>query len=258
VIPETTETRGDRFVWPGRGVVLIPAFNEEASLPALLDEVRRELPDLAVVVIDDGSVDCTAEAARRAGVRVLELPCNLGVGGATQVGFRFALENGFDYALRLDADGQHPPAEAWKLMAAMQAAPCDLVIGSRFGGERSNISTRVRYVGIRSLALFLSLICRSRVSDPTSGFWLVNSRLLRLFSRYYPSDYPEPEALALMRRLGYDFCERPVTFRTRAAGQSSIGPWDTFYYALKVGLALAVDRVRPVDHRLSAHRAGSP
>lgn len=242
------------FVWPERGVVLIPARNEEDSLPGLLAELQRELPSLAAVVINDGSVDQTAAVARRAGVHVLDLPCNLGVGGAVQVGFQFALHHGFDYALRLDADGQHPPSEAWKLMAAMRAESCDLVLGSRFGATTTNVSTRVRYAGIRSLALFLTLICRSPVTDPTSGFWLVNRRLLRLFSQCYPYDYPEPEALALMRRLGYAFHEQPVAFRVRTAGQSSIGRWDTLYYALKVGLALVVDRLRPVDVHLAAHR----
>jgi len=245
------------FVWPERGVVLIPSFNEEAALPGLLAEVKQDLPALQTVVINDGSSDQTAAVARRAGVHVLDLPCNLGVGGAIQVGFQFALHHGFNYALRLDADGQHPPSEAWKLMEAMRAESCDLVIGSRFGGTKINISTRFRYMGIRALALFLSVICRSRVSDPTSGFWLVNRQLLHLFSQYYPCDYPEPEALALLRRLGYAFHEQPVTFRARTVGQSSIGRWDTLYYALKVGLALSVDRVRPVDDRLSAKRVYS-
>ena len=242
------------FAWPERGVVLIPAFNEEAALPGLLAEVKRDLPALQVVVINDGSSDQTASVARRAGAYVLDLPCNLGVGGAVQVGFQFALRHGFNYALRLDADGQHPPAEAWKLMEVMKAKSCDLVIGSRFGRTKINISTRFRYMGIRALALFLSIICRSRVSDPTSGFWLVNRPLLQLFSRCYPCDYPEPEALALLRRLGFSFQEAPVAFRMRTAGHSSIGRWDTLYYALKVGLALTVDRVRPVDDRLSAQR----
>lgn len=246
------------FVWPERGVVLIPAWNEQDALPGFLAEVRLALPALTVVVINDGSADRTAAVARRAGVHVLDLPCNLGVGGAVQAGFQFAIHHGFDYALRLDADGQHPPAEAWKLMETMHAQACDLVVGTRFGGATTNISTRVRYAGIRSLALFLTLICRSRVTDPTSGFWLVNRRLLRLFSQYYPSDYPEPEALALMRRLGYTFHEQPVAFRTRTSGQSSIGRWDTLYYALKVGLALVVDRLRPVDTHLSAHRSTTP
>jgi glycosyltransferase involved in cell wall biosynthesis len=248
-----TEQKAGSASLSGRGVILIPAFNEEASLPTLLAEVRRELPDWAVVVINDGSSDRTSDVARRCGATVLDLPCNLGVGGTIQAGFQYALNEGFDYALRLDADGQHPPAEACKLMQAMKDEGCDLVIGSRFGATNGRISTRVRYFGIKALALFLSIICRSRVTDPTSGFWLLNRRLLALFARSYPYDYPEPEALALLRRLGYSFCEAPVQFRQRTAGQSSIGRWDTIYYAFKVGLALTVDRVRPVDEKLSVH-----
>ena len=242
------------FKWPTGGVVLIPAYNEEASLPTFLEEIHRELPSLEVVVINDGSNDNTAHVARCAGVHVLNLPCNLGVGGAIQVGFQYAYYHGFDYALRLDADGQHPPSEAWKLMQAMKENSSDLIIGSRFGSTPTNISTRFRYIGIRSLALFLTVICRSRVTDPTSGFWLVNRRLLHLFSEHYPCDYPEPEALALLRRLGFTFLEQPVMFRKRTAGNSSIGQWDTLYYAVKVGLALSVDRLRSIDPRLASHR----
>jgi glycosyltransferase involved in cell wall biosynthesis len=212
------------------------------------------LPTLGIVVINDGSSDKTAHVARLSGVDVLDLPFNLGVGGAIQAGFQYALHHGFDFALRLDADGQHPPSEAWKLMRAMKESSCDLVIGSRFESTPTNISTPFRYGGIRVLAFFLSLICRTRVSDPTSGFWLLNRRLLKLFSKYYPCDYPEPEALALLRRLGFTFCEQSVVFRKRITGNSSIGQWDTLYYAIKVGLALSVDRLRPIDKRFSAHQ----
>lgn len=234
--------------------VMIPAFNEALSLPALLDEVKQALPGAAVLVIDDGSSDETANAARLHGARVISMPYNVGVGTAVQTGFQYAWRHGFDYLLRMDGDGQHPPAEACHLLEMMRAGDCDLVIGTRFGGEQQMISTRLRHLGVRFLALFLSLICRSKVTDPTSGFWLVNRRLLYVFSHTYPCDYPEPEALAFVRRLGYTFREVPVRFRPRMAGQSSIGRWDTFFHAFKVLLALVVDRVRPVDERLSAKR----
>lgn len=228
--------------------VLIPAYNEQESLGALLDEISKELPGWPVIVVSDGSTDNTVSLARGAGVRVLDLPCNLGVGGAVQAGFQFARTLGFERVLRLDGDGQHPPAEALKLVRAMDESRADLVLGSRFGLDQECISTRLRYVGIRALAAFLSNICESRITDPTSGFWLVNRRLLTYFAQYYPSDYPEPEALALLRRQGYSMTEVPVRFRTRRAGESSIKTWGTIYYALKVGLALLVDRVRPINH----------
>jgi len=230
-----------------RVCILIPAYNEEASLPGLIAEVREVLPTVEIVVINDGSSDGTSAAVRAAGATLLDLPCNVGVGGAVQAGFRYALESGFDVAVRIDGDGQHPPAEIPKLLAAAASDPADLVIGCRFGAGTGVISTRLRYAGIRGLAIFLSIICRSRVHDPTSGFWLVKRPLLAYFAAHYPSDYPEPEALALLRRQGYSYREVAVVFRPRRAGQSSIHGWGTFYYALKVGLALVIDRVRPIN-----------
>jgi hypothetical protein len=132
----------------------------------------------------------------------------------------------------------------------MDAAEADLVIGSRFVGESSyRTSTWVRSVGIKLLSFFLSLICRSRITDPTSGFWLLNRKLLYYFAHDYPTEYPEPEALALLRRHGFSFREVPVAFRPRTTGTSSIRSWGTLYYMVKVGLALLVDRVRPIDSR---------
>ena len=232
---------------PRRGVILIPAFNEEKSIAGLVGEIRQAGLFLDIVVVNDGSSDRTAEVARATGVQVIDLPCNLGVGGAVQAGMRYALDRGYDFSVRIDGDGQHPPAEIPRLLAAAEASGADLVVGSRFGLEQQMISTRFRYAGIKALALFLSIICRSRISDPTSGFWLVQRPLLTYFAHEFPADYPEPEALALLRRQGYAFAEVPVKFRPRLAGVSSIRTWGTFYYALKVGLALVVDRVRPVN-----------
>ena len=235
-------------------VVVVPAFNEEASLGGLLAEIRAALPQVPILVVSDGSKDRTVDVARAAGVRVLDLPHNLGVGGAVQAGFQYAVRNGFGYVLRMDGDGQHPPAEAEKLIARMVESGADLVVGSRFGATRECVSSRFRYMGIRALALFLSWICKARISDPTSGFWLVSRPLLDYFAGYYPTDYPEPEALALLRRQGYSFAEAPARFRERQAGQSSIGFVDALYYMVKVGLALLVDRVREVNPRFAKQR----
>ncbi len=232
-------------------VILIPAYNEEASIASLLDEVRSCQPAMDIVIINDGSTDGTAAVAVKNGAEVLDLPCNLGVGGAVQAGFRYAYENGYTYAIRCDGDGQHPPSEMKNLIAAMKSGNVDLVIGSRFLGESDYKSTWIRYCGIHSLAAFLSVICRRKVTDPTSGFQMLNRPLLYFFSRVYPMDYPEPEALALMRREGYDFCEVAASFRKRKAGKSTIGKWGTLYYVFKVFLALLVDRARPLDVRYS-------
>lgn len=230
-------------------LIIIPVFNEEEAIGPLLDELQQALPGANVLVINDGSADWTARVVGGRGVAILDLPCNLGVGGAVQAGFQYAYEKGYRCVIRIDGDGQHPPAEIPKLIKAMEEEEADLIIGSRFRGDTAFVSNLVRYLGVKILALFLSLICKSRVTDPTSGFWMVNSPLLCYFAHEYPVEYPEPEAIALMRRHGFSFREVPVTFRRRTAGRSSIGPWGTLYYMMKVGLALLVDRIRPIDIR---------
>jgi len=236
--------------------VIIPAYNEEGAIVGLLDELKRYVPELDIIVINDGSTDSTALLARKSEVTVLDLPCNLGVGGAVQTGFRYAYDLGYQCVIRIDGDGQHPPAEIRKLFKAMQEEEADLIIGSRFKGKKAFVSNLVRYLGIKILALFLTWICRSRITDPTSGFWLVNRKLLYYFAHDYPTEYPEPEAIALLRRYGFSFKEEPVDFRPRISGRSSIRAWGTVYYMMKVGLALLVDRIRPIDPRFRRDSLG--
>lgn len=236
-----------------RSLIIIPAYNEEAALPALLAEVRAAAPETAIVVINDCSDDRTAATAARHGAAVLDLPCNLGVGGAVQAGLRYARDQGYDYVIRCDGDGQHPPAEIPKLVAVMQTGQADLVVGSRFLEEESYRSTVLRSIGIRGLALMLSAICRTRVTDPTSGFQMLNRPMLGYFAHSYPLDYPEPESIALLRRQGYRFKEVATRFRPRLTGESSIQSWGAIYYMFKVGLALLVDRARTVDVRYARH-----
>lgn len=209
------------------------------------------MPGYDVLVINDGSSDQTARVARERGAVVLDLPHNVGVGGCVQAGFIYASGKGYDYVIRCDGDGQHPPEEMPKLIAGMEENDVDLVIGSRFLLKDSYMSTPLRYMGIRCLSRMVSVISSKRVTDPTSGFQMLNRYLLYYFARRYPADYPEPEAIALLRRQGYDFCEVPATFRKRVAGVSTIQGWGTFYYMIKVGLALLVDRARRVDVRFS-------
>ena len=229
-------------------LIIVPAYNEEKGIGKLLKELKEYLPLLDVIVINDGSTDETAAIARNAGVKVLNLACNLGVGGAVQTAFQYAFEKGYHWIIRIDGDGQHPPVEILKLVSAMKEDKADLIIGSRFAGKQSyNSSTLIRLAGVRILALFLSIICRRWITDPTSGFWMINRKLLRYFAHSYPTEYPEPEAIALLRRHGFDFYEEPVRFRPRETGRSSIGAWGTIYYIIKVGLALVIDRIKPVE-----------
>ncbi len=239
--------------WTQQAIVLIPAFNEEASLGPLLDEVTALFPGLAIAVINDCSGDGTVAMARAHGAAVLDLPCNLGVGGAMQTGFAYACARGYRYAIRLDGDGQHPPAGIPQLFATMRETGADVVIGSRFLGNGGVTSSRWRSLGIGVLSALLSFACRQRITDPTSGFQLVNAIALRFFSATYPANYPEPESLALLTRQGFGVAEAPVAFRVRQGGCSSIGKRTAFYYALTVIMSLLVDRARAVDPRLARH-----
>lgn len=237
--------------WVKKSLLLIPAFNEEASLGSLLDEVAALYPTLDVAVINDSSSDRTAQVARAHGAAVLDLPCNLGVGGAMQAGFEYACAHGYHYAIRCDGDGQHPPSEIPKLATALHINNADVVIGSRFLGERGYTSTRWRNVGIAGLAALLSYACRQRITDPTSGFQMINRPALHFFAKTYPADYPEPESLALLTRQGYRVCETATDFRARQGGCSSIGKRAALFYVMKVTLALLVDRARAVDPRFN-------
>ncbi|MCC5847953.1 MAG: glycosyltransferase family 2 protein [Verrucomicrobia bacterium] len=234
-----------------QSILLIPAFNEEEALPPLLVEIREHCPGLKVVVINDASQDRTCEVARAGGAVVLDLPVNLGVAGAMQAGFRWAVQHGYRYAIRCDSDGQHPPAGIHKLVAHMEETGVDLVIGSRALCENSFSNSLARRIGIGYLSVFLSFICRHKVTDPTSGFQMVNHLLMYYFAHEYPSDYPEPESLALLRRQGYTFSEVGVPFRARTAGTSSLHGFSSLYFAVKVTFALMIDRARSVDQAYS-------
>ncbi|HAL91494.1 MAG TPA: glycosyl transferase family 2 [Verrucomicrobia bacterium] len=230
-------------------IVLIPVFNEEANLLPLLKEVGAHLPGVPVCFINDCSTDGTAQKLKTAGCAHLNLPCNLGVGGAMQAGFRYACEQGYAYAIRLDGDGQHPPSECGALIDRMAQGDVDMVAGSRFLAEGGYTSTMARQIGIAGLAAFLSYACRQKITDPTSGFQMVNRAVMLYFAHQYPADYPEPESLALLSRQGYRFAEVAAKFRERQAGQSSIRRWGTIFYMVKVCIALFVDRCRAVDPR---------
>jgi glycosyltransferase involved in cell wall biosynthesis len=234
---------------PEKTIFLIPSYNEEANIEPLVAELRSIYPDVPICFIDDCSGDHSRQALKKADCNFLTLPCNLGVGGAMQAGFRYAYDNGYDYAIRIDGDGQHPPGECAKLVARMAEGDVDMVIASRFCGDRSYTSTWFRQIGIFGLAVMLSVACRRRITDPTSGFQMVNRAALYYFANQYPVDYPEPEAIALLSRHGYRFVEVAACFRSRQHGVSSIQNWGTVYYMFKVSIALLVDRCRAISSR---------
>jgi glycosyltransferase involved in cell wall biosynthesis len=221
-------------------VAIVPAYNEEASIGRVVDELRAFDDGLEVLVVDDGSTDRTADVARERGARVVSLPFNLGIGGAVQTGFRYAWERGFDVAVRVDGDGQHAPAELDAVLAPVLAGEADVVVGSRFIGGDGYRSSRSRRVGIRLLALSVSALTRQRVTDPTSGFQAANRKGIRLFAADYPHDYPEAEAAVMVAKHALRLREVPVAMRARETGQSSITAVRSVYYMVKVVLAIFV------------------
>ena len=240
-----TETRLPRAApLAVKRIAIVPAFNEEESVPAVIDEIRAFDPDFEVVVVDDGSIDGTAAAATGLGAHVVRLPFNLGIGGAVQTGFRYAFEHGFQLAVRVDGDGQHDPAQLGALLGPILADEADIVVGSRFASDGGYRSSRSRRLGISILAKTLSMIVRRRVTDPTSGFQALNRQAIALFAADYPHDYPEVEAALMVHKHELRMTEVPVQMRERAAGQSSIGALASVYYMVKVMLALFVGLFR--------------
>jgi glycosyltransferase involved in cell wall biosynthesis len=229
-----------------RRIAIVPALNEEAAIARVIDEIRAYDPQLEIVVVDDGSPDRTAQAARAAGAHVLRLPFNLGIGGAVQTGFRYAYENGFELAVRVDGDGQHDPAQLSAVVEPVLRGDADIVVGSRYlgpGGDGYR-STTPRRIGIRILARVVSLLTGQRITDPTSGFQALNRKAITLFALDYPHDYPEVEALVLLLRHRLRLREVPIAMRPRAGGRSSIRALSSAYYMVKVLLALFVGAFR--------------
>ena len=228
--------------------IIIPAFNEEASVGEVIERVHRQFPRGDVVVINDGSTDLTSEKARAYRAAVLDLPFNLGIGGAMQTGYRYAYEKGYDISIQVDADGQHDPAEIPKLLEPLEAGRADMVVGSRFVGESKYRASIMRRLGISLLSGVISIINRQIITDPTSGFRAVNRRAMELFVADYPQDYPEPEVLVLVGRCRLKIEEVAVRIDPRFYGESSITRIRSAYYMIKVLLAIFVDifKRRPI------------
>jgi glycosyltransferase involved in cell wall biosynthesis len=227
-----------------RLVAIVPAWNEAGAIGAVVDEIRGVFPDVRVVVVDDASEDDTAEIAEQHGATVLRLPFNVGIGGAVQTGYQYALEHGFELAIQVDGDGQHDPSEIASVLEPVLDGRADLAVGTRFAEGGGYRGTRVRRVGIRIFAAVVSLMVGQRVSDTTSGFRAVNRKALRLFAAEYPHDYPEVESIVLLSRHGLRMVEVPVQMRVRETGNSSITTLRAAYYMIKVLLALFIGLFR--------------
>jgi glycosyltransferase involved in cell wall biosynthesis len=222
-------------------MILIPAFNEEGAVGGVIEEVRAVMPDVSVLVVDDCSKDATYQVARQAGAAVLSMPHHLGLGGCVQAGYRLAFELGYDYVIRVDGDGQHDPRDVPKILAALKSGGCEMVIGSRFLNGDGAHSGPVRALGIAFFRAILRPILGKPVHDPTSGFVGVNRTALALFSRSFPLEYPEIEALVVLQRRKFRFIEVPCRMRPRRAGRSSITGVKSLYYMVHVLLGVFVN-----------------
>ena len=230
---------------PARGfeslLVIVPAYNEQASIGQVVREMREVVPGVAVVVIDDCSTDATATLAAEAGARVLSLPHHLGLGGAVQAGYMLAYELGFEYVIRLDGDGQHDPRDIPRLYDALRNSGRQMAIGSRFLEDDAHHTSFMRKAGVRFFRLVLRPILGRPVHDPTSGFVGVNRAALQVFSRSFPLEYPEIEALVVLQRRAFQFVEVPCRMRPRLGGKSSITAVKSIYYIVHVLLGVFVN-----------------
>lgn len=235
-------------------LLILPAHNEASNLLRVVPEARAAAPGYDLVVINDGSRDGTAAVAASLGAEVVTLPVNLGYGGAVQTGFRYAVENGYDLAVVMDADGQHDPAGIHLLAEAVLGGQADVAIGSRFRGRLAYHQPWVKRIGMRLFAWTVSKITGREVTDPTSGFQALNRDALG-FLAYdnYPVDYPDADTLLVLHYAGFRVTEVPVTMRERLSGVSMHSGWKPFYYVLKMWLAIAMVVLRQ-QTRLSPRR----
>lgn len=230
---------------PKHVLVIVPAFNEQDVVGQTISEIRRSMPVADVLVVDDASCDKTSDQAALAGALVARLPFNLGVGGAMRLGYRYAVEHGYDYAIQVDADGQHDPAFISRLIEPLDNG-YDVVIGARFAGEGQYQMTRTRRLASRTLAAVLSRACGTTLTDPTSGFRAASRRACELFARDYPVEYlgDTIEALVLAARRDLAILQVPVSMRQRATGHPSHSPAKAAVYLARVCVPLSLSMLR--------------
>ena len=227
-----------------RVLVIVPAHNEEASLPATLAEVRTKAPGVDVLVVDDGSRDGTSRAAGEAGVKVVRHPVNLGVGGALQTGFRWAVEKGYDVGVQLDADGQHDPAYLGVLLAPVLEGRCDVSIGSRFVEATGYRAPLNRRIGMMVFQAVVKLAIGRRITETTSGFRAYSRPVMQVCQHDFPKDFPDAPLLIGLARLGFRLDEVPVVMRERQAGRSFYTLGKQLYYPYKNLLASLMALIR--------------
>ena len=225
------------------GLVIIPAYNEAPNIVHTVESLKAACPDVDYVVVNDCSGDDTAKICEEHGYTYLNLPINLGIGGGMQTGYRYAAENGYDIAIQMDGDGQHNAEYIPDLIALIEKGEADLVIGSRFINKEGFQTSGMRRAGINILNTVLRLCGHVRVTDATSGFRAASRGVITFFAHNYAQDYPEPESIIAVNASGFKVKEVPVIMNERTAGVSSISPWKSVYYMIKVTLAIVIYRI---------------
>ncbi|MGZ3756505.1 MAG: glycosyltransferase family 2 protein [Mucilaginibacter sp.] len=229
-------------------LIIIPCYNEEASLPHVLKQLAlAKLPsayEMKVIVVNDCSTDNTKAAAKKHNITVLDLPVNLGIGGAVQTGIKYAQKHNFDLAIQLDGDGQHPPAEIIKLINAYERLSSNVIIGSRFIDKQGFQSSLMRRVGIRYFYWLNRIFIGKAIFDSTSGFRLLDKKAIQIAAKNYPDEYPEPQSIVMFSKLGLTVNEVPVIMSHRLGGQSSISATASLYYCIKVTIAMLFSFIR--------------
>lgn len=222
-------------------MVLVPAFNEEGNIEQLVNDIRKNLPEGEILIVNDCSTDDTVNIlGRMKGIRFLNLPFNMGIGGAVLSGFNYMYENGYDFLIRLDGDGQHPADQAESILGPVRDGRLDAVVGSRYLGGEASYTSFTRKLGIKLLSFLSAMILRKKMTDSTSGFRAYNRKAVEYLMRDYPFDYPEPEEIYLLTRAGFRIGEVPVIMKERESGVSSIGFIHTGYYLIKILISILV------------------
>ena len=224
-------------------LVIIPAYNESENIKGVVEELKAAAPDYDYVVINDCSKDNTEQILRENKFNYINAPVNLGIGAGVQTGYRYAVANGYDVAVQLDGDGQHDPAYLSAIVEPVLRGECDMCVGSRFIEKEGFQTSAMRRLGINVLKVLLRICCGVRVTDATSGFRACSKALTAYFSRHYAQDYPEPEAILSATVNGFTVKEAPVVMRERQGGVSSISPFKSVYYMVKVSLAIIIGRL---------------
>lgn len=230
-------------------LVIIPAYNEEGNLGDLLEKMEQFETD--VLVVNDCSTDRTVDICKRYAVTYIDLPNNLGIGGAVQTGYQFAAKYDYDIAIQIDGDGQHNPEYIFDLIAPIVNKKADMVIGSRYIAKEGFQSSFLRRVGIRYFSGLIKILLKKSITDPTSGFRACNKSVIHFFAKKYPTDYPEPETIVTLLRNKLKVIEVPVIMNNRENGTSSINKLKSVYYMIKVSLAIVIDFFREKNKEIA-------